>query len=89
MICSKCNTKNREDAKICSKCGVDLIVEVKSFWRHLFNWKYYIFPIVIGLLFGVDYSQTGTYSLSNIKLVGLIMGIVMAVQFKANFLSKL
>jgi len=88
MKCLECSVENEDSAKFCGSCGVDLNLKKKSFWKHLFNWKYYIFPLSVGLLIGFDYTQIGENSLSNIKVVGFIMGIIMATQFKASFLKK-
>ena len=32
VYCSKCGTKNEEDAKYCSKCGADLEVSREKHW---------------------------------------------------------
>ena len=89
MKCLNCNFKNEDNSMFCSSCGTDLKIEAKSFWKHLFNWKYYIFPLFIGLLFGFDISQGGEDKIQNIKPIGFILGIIMATQFKGKILSKI
>lgn len=60
-----------------------------SFWKHAFNWKYYIIPIIVGLLVSYVFSQTGEEMISKVKGINTIIGIIAAVQLKKHFGYKL
>lgn len=89
MKCLQCGAENEDSAKFCTACGVNLNQEKKSFWKHLFNWKYYIFPLLVGFIVELYYIRTNINLMSYIRITGTIMGILMAVQLDDKFLKKL
>ncbi len=93
MKCLQCDVENEDSAKFCSACGKDLKVEGKSFSKHLFNWKYYIFPLFLGAFVGM-----GTYAFDSLgysttdNKVPLLIWISIILQtknYKAPFGKKL
>ena len=93
MKCLQCNVENEESAKFCSSCGADLGIAEKSFRKHLFNWKYYIFPLLLGVFVGA-----GTYAFQTLGLstednkVAMLIWIGIIIQtknYKAPFVKKL
>ncbi len=85
MTCTKCNVENDDANKFCVDCGEKLTAE--SFWRHLFNWKYYIFPVFFASSAALSFSQSGFTA----EIGGLIpiMAIIMTIQYKASYARKL
>jgi hypothetical protein len=93
MKCLQCGIENDDGAKFCSSCGADLKINVKSFKQHLFNWKYYIFPILLGVFVGAGtyaFDSLG-YSTTDNKVPMLIwISIILQTKnFKASFGKKL
>jgi DNA-directed RNA polymerase subunit RPC12/RpoP len=43
MKCPKCGTENKDDAKVCRKCGAELIV--KPVWKP--DWKWHLKALAI------------------------------------------
>lgn len=48
MKCVVCQTENKETAKICRKCGVDL--NVAPMWKPTWKWHFKVLGIIYGLL---------------------------------------
>lgn len=93
MKCLQCGAENEDSAKFCTACGVNLNQEKKSFWKHLFNWKYYIFPLFLGVFVGAGtyaFDSLG-YSTADNKVPMLIwIGIIIQTKnFKAPFGKRL
>lgn len=66
-------------------------VETKSvgFWKHASNWKYYIIPLIVGVLVAYDFSETGREAISKVNIINTIVALIFAFQFKEKFLSRL
>ncbi|OIO74606.1 MAG: hypothetical protein AUJ85_05220 [Elusimicrobia bacterium CG1_02_37_114] len=47
MKCPKCNAENKNDAKICKKCGTQIIVE--PLWKP--SWKWHVKTLAIIYVF--------------------------------------
>lgn len=87
-ICEDCQTDeqkaNRQKEQVELKENREKLES--EFKNVLFNWKFYIFPIIVGILFGfVSTFKTDI----NISGTGLIMGIIMAVSLKSSFGKKI
>jgi len=93
MKCLECGVENEDSAKFCSSCGVDLNLEKKSFWKHLFNWKYYIFPLLLGIFVGAGTYAFQTLGLSNednkVPMLIWIGVLIQTVKFKAPLRKKI
>lgn len=85
MICAKCNIENEDTNKFCIDCGEKLISD--SFWKHLFNWKYYIVPIIAVLIASYSFLQSGF--IAHIGGLTPIMAIIMTIQYKASYIRKI
>jgi len=82
VYCSKCGTKNEEDAKYCSKCGADLEVSLeKKFERRAEEWgkqmerefedECFGLPhggAIVGIIFGIIILILGFAWLANINI---------------------
>lgn len=69
--------------------SVDLIERNDSFWKHAFNWKYYILPFIIGILILYHYIQTGEEVITKAKFMNTLIGIIVATQLKKQFRYKI
>lgn len=48
MKCSVCGTDNKEEAKVCRKCGLDLTLE--PLWRPTWKWHFKVLGTLYVLL---------------------------------------
>ena len=48
MKCPKCQAENKENSKLCRKCGSDL--SPKPVWRPTWNWHLRTLGIIYGIL---------------------------------------
>ena len=85
MTCTKCNLENDDANKFCLDCGEKLTTE--SFWRHLFNWRYYIVPIIAALIASYSFLHSGFTA--HIGGLTPIMAIIMTIQYKASYIRKI
>jgi hypothetical protein len=85
MTCTKCNVENDDANKFCIDCGEKLTAE--SFWRHLFNWRYYIVPTIAALIVSYSFLQSGFTA--HIGGLTPIMAIIMTIQYKASYVRKI
>ena len=69
--------------------SVDLIERNDSFWKHAFNWKYYILPFIIGILILYHYIQTGEEVITKAKFMNTLIGIIAGTQLKKQFRYKI
>ena len=57
MRCTKCNSENKDEAKICKKCGTSLIV--RQVWKPTWKWHLKVLGIIyvaiIALFFLINY----------------------------------
>lgn len=85
-LCPKCQAPEQsEKLKNQEKNKTSVVIDGVSFWKHAFNWKYYIVPLIVGLLTAYDFSQTGEEMISKVKAINTIIGIIAAVQLKKHF----
>lgn len=61
-----------------------------SFWKHAFNWKYYILPFIVALVIFKAYldGKNANELLVNFKVINTVIGIVAASLLKSRFLKK-
>lgn len=85
MTCAKCDVENDDANKFCIDCGKKL--ETESFWRHLFNWRYYIVPTIAALIVSYSFLQSGFTA--HIGGLTPIMAIIMTIQYKASYVRKI
>lgn len=94
MICPNCENEVFSKTKYCEHCGKnlegDVIIKEKdiSFIKHLFNWKFYIAPILYGILLGFDYYSRMEYDIVGIDIIPVIIAIIMTVKYKSTFMKK-
>jgi len=48
MKCVACQTDNKDDAKVCRKCGLDL--KPPSLWRPTWGWHLRVLGVIYGIL---------------------------------------
>lgn len=85
-LCQKCqDSEERENLKNEEVNKTSVAIENVSFWKHALNWKYYIAPLIVGLLTAYHFSQTGEEMISKVKAINTIIGIIAAVQLKKHF----
>ena len=88
LICVNCKTENEEGLKHCSSCGK--LINSMPFWKHLFNWKYYLALLIIGIFIGYDAYMIGTDKpTGRFGSIVFILIILQTINFKANFLKKI
>ena len=69
--------------------SAEVVEENVSFWKHAFNWKYYILPPIVGLLILNYYIQTGEELITRAKFINTVIGIIAATQLKKQFRYKI
>jgi hypothetical protein len=84
LICKKNDFDHHEDDKTFDN---EEIVNT-NFWKHALNWKYYIFPFILGILILYYYIQTGEEIITKAKFLNILIGIIAAVQFRKQVKYK-
>jgi len=91
-FCTSCgktlNIGNNEESLVEESVNSSVKTESVSFWRHALNWKYYIAPLIVGIMTAYHFSQTGEEMLSKVKVVNFVIGLIAYYQFKAKFLKS-
>jgi hypothetical protein len=86
MTCTKCNVENDDANKFCIDCGEKLTAE--SFWRHLFNWRYYVFLLLV-VVFSKGLTDDINTIYERILGVTILAVIYQAYKYKSNFIKRL
>ena len=61
-----------------------IVIKNTNFWKHSFNGKYYIVPLIAGLISAYYFSKTGEEIISKIRFINTLIGIIAAIQLKEH-----
>lgn len=73
-----------------SKNNIKEEIQKPKFWKHIYNYKYYILPFMFAIYFGIDYYYISpeTANKNSFLLICIITAIVATVKFKSNIFKK-
>ncbi len=60
-----------------------------NFWKHTFNWKYYILSVLLGFVIAYFYIKVGEDYFKLFKIINLIIAVIATVQFKSQIIKKI
>lgn len=58
-------------------------------WKHAFNWKYYIWSILIGFVIAYFYIKVGEDYFKLFKIINFIIAVIATIQFKSMMIKRL
>lgn len=60
-----------------------------KFWKHIYNYKYYILPFMFAIYFGINYYiSPETANQYSFLLICIITAIIATIKFKSNIFKK-